>query len=105
MISKWKKKTHTQQNVGYDFPVNEIFMHFLNWWVLLCVKCFIIVSSSEVWFDDVDPEDLEQVTGKRIQLTGKDVDSTCNETLVTGNFEGLVFWYLSSLLFDLTQKS
>ena len=59
--------------------------------MLLCVKCFIIVSSSEVWFDDVDPEDLEQVTGKRIQLTGKDVDSTSNETLVTGNFEGLVF--------------
>ena len=52
----------------------------------------------------MDPEDLEQVTGKRIQLTSKDVDSTCNETLVTGNFEGLVFCYLSSLLFDLTQK-
>ena len=99
MISKWKKKTHTQQNVGYDFPVNEIFMHFLNWWVLLCVKCFIIFRSSEVWFDDVDPEDLEQVTGKRMRLTSEDVDSTCNETLVTGNFEGLVFWYLSSLLF------
>ena len=100
---QWKKKAHThthiQQNVGYDFPVNEIFMHFLNWWVLLCVKCFIIFRSSEVWFDDVDPEDLEQVTGKRMRLTSEDVDSTCNETLVTGNFEGLVFWYLSSLLF------
>ena len=39
----------------------------------------------------MDPEDLEQVTGKIIQLTSKDVDSTCNETLATGNFEGLVF--------------
>ncbi|KAM7451772.1 REX4 [Porites harrisoni] len=45
--------------------------------------------SSEVWFDDVDPEDLEQVTGKRMRLTSEDVDSTCNETLVTGNFEGI----------------
>ena len=30
MIFNEKKKrthTHTQQNVGYDFPVNEIFMH------------------------------------------------------------------------------
>ena len=99
MKKKAHTHTHTQQNVGYDFPVNEIFMHFLNWWVLLCVKCFIIFRSSEVWFDDVDPEDLEQVTGKRMRLTSEDVDSTCNETLVTGNFEGLVFWYLSSLLF------
>ncbi|CAH3045551.1 unnamed protein product [Porites lobata] len=30
--------------------------------------------SSEVWFDDVDPEDLEQVTGKRMRLTSEDVD-------------------------------
>lgn len=101
---EWFPVKNKNKSIGYDFPVNEIFIHFLNWWVLLCVKCFIIFSSSEVWFDDVDPEDLEQVTGKRIQLTSKDVDSTCNETLVTGDIEGLVFWYLSLLLFDLTQK-
>ncbi|KAL9978571.1 hypothetical protein ACROYT_G016104 [Oculina patagonica] len=42
-------------------------------------------NPSEVWFDDVDPEDLEENTGKRIK--------TCNggrsDVLVTGNLEGL----------------
>ena len=40
-----------------------------------------------MWFDDVDPEDLEQVTGsKRVKACNDDP----NETLVTGNLEGLV---------------
>jgi len=44
------------------------------------------LSSDEVWFDDVDPEDLEQVTGsKRVKACNDDP----NETLVTGNLEGL----------------
>ncbi|KAJ7392102.1 REX4, RNA exonuclease 4 [Desmophyllum pertusum] len=43
-------------------------------------------SSSEVWFDDVDPEDLEEITGKRIQTSS---NGDPNDSLVTGNLEGL----------------
>ena len=46
-----------------------------------------------MWFDDVDPEDLEQVPGKRLKTSDKDP----NKTLITGNVEGLVcMYYLSS---------
>ena len=52
------------------------------------VNGFLFISSSEVWFDDVDPEDLEQITGsKRIKTTS---DQDPNEILVTGSIEGLV---------------
>ena len=44
-------------------------------------------SSSEVWFDDVDPEDLEEITGKRIQTSS---NGDPNDSLVTGNLEGFV---------------
>ena len=50
---------------------------------------FIIIiffSSNEVWFDDVDPDDLENITGKRTKTSGGDP----NDSLVTGNLEGLV---------------
>jgi len=44
-------------------------------------------SSSEMWFDDVDPEDLEEVTGKRIK-TSNGVEPS--DVLITGNLEGFV---------------
>jgi len=40
-----------------------------------------------VWFDDVDPEDLEEVTGKRIKMSNGVEPS---DLLVTGNLEGFV---------------
>lgn len=43
-------------------------------------------SSSEMWFDDVDPEDLEEITGKRIKTSNGEP----NDVLVTGNLEGFV---------------
>ena len=43
--------------------------------------------SSEMWFDDVDPEDLEEVTGKRIK-TSNGLEPS--DVLVTGNLEGFV---------------
>jgi len=44
-------------------------------------------SSSEMWFDDVDPEDLEEVTRKRIK-TSNGVEPS--DVLITGNLEGFV---------------
>ena len=44
-------------------------------------------SSSEMWFDDVDPEDLEEITGKRIK-TSNGVEPS--DVLITGNLEGFV---------------
>lgn len=44
-------------------------------------------SSSEMWFDDVDPEDLEEGTGKRIK-TSNGVEPS--DVLVTGTLEGFV---------------
>lgn len=43
--------------------------------------------TGEVWFDDVDPEDLEDVTGKRIKMSNGVEPS---DLLVTGNLEGFV---------------
>ena len=49
---------------------------------------FFCFSSGEVWFDDVDLEDLGQVTGSKRIKTSDDQDP--NEILVTGSIEGLV---------------
>ena len=43
--------------------------------------------ASEMWFDDVDPEDLEEVTGKRIK-TSNELEPS--DVLFTGKFEGFV---------------
>ena len=60
--------------------------------ISVCIPVVIVwtflssFSPNEVWFDDVDPEDLEEISGKRIK--------TCNgdpsDVLVTGNLEGFV---------------
>ncbi|XP_022783014.1 RNA exonuclease 4-like isoform X2 [Stylophora pistillata] len=44
-----------------------------------------IASSKEVWFDDVDPEDLEEITGKKTKTETGDA----NDMLVTGSLEGI----------------
>lgn len=43
--------------------------------------------SSEMWFDDVHPEDLEEVTGKRMK-TSNGLEPS--DVLVTGKLEGFV---------------
>ena len=48
-------------------------------------------SSSEVWFDDVDPEDLEEITGKKTK--SKTTIGDPHDMLVTGSLEGLVTLY------------
>ena len=53
--------------------------------VLIIIIIFFF-SSNEVWFDDVDPDNLEDITGKRTKTSGGDP----NDSLVTGNLEGLV---------------
>lgn len=40
-----------------------------------------------MWFDDVDPEDLEEVTGKRMK-TSNGLEPS--DVLVTGKLEGFV---------------
>ena len=48
-------------------------------------------NSSEVWFDDVDPEDLEEITGKKTK--SKTTIGDPHDMLVTGSLEGLVTLY------------
>lgn len=56
-------------------------------------------SLKEVWFDDVDPEDLEEITGKKTKTETGDT----NDFLVTGSLEGLVS-YTNRLLFTFMDK-
>ena len=51
----------------------------------------LISSSSEVWFDDVDPEDLEEITRKKTK--SKTTIGDPHDMLVTGSLEGLVMLY------------
>lgn len=44
-------------------------------------------TTSEVWFDDVDPEDLEEITGKKTK--SKTTIGDPHDTLVTGSLEGI----------------
>ena len=53
----------------------------------LIMRYLCPIRSSEMWFDDVDPEDLEEVTGKRIK-TFNGLEPS--DMLVTGNLEGFV---------------
>lgn len=59
----------------------------------LCIYNMFLLnsSSSEVWFDDVDPEDLEEITGKKTK--SKTTIGDPHDMLVTGNLEGLVTLY------------
>ena len=45
-------------------------------------------SFSEIWFDDVDPEDLKQATGSKTVKTTTG-NENLQKTLITGNMERL----------------
>ena len=76
-----------------------IIVEYLLWLIFRISKVLAIIiipiiirylctfRSSEMWFDDVDPEDLEEVTGKRIK-TSNELEPS--DVLFTGKFEGFV---------------
>ena len=56
------------------------------------IKCEVLAyfsglshcSNQEIWFDDVDPEDIEMVTGKKVNIN----QESSQAKLVSGGFDG-----------------